>query len=351
MYKKILRPLLFLLQPEAVHNLVMGLLRFARYVPFAKSIMRAMFTDRDLSLEREVLGITFANPVGLAAGFDKKADTYDMLGALGFGFIEIGTVTPQPQPGNPKPRSFRLAKDNALINRMGINNEGMEKVIGDLRGRNPGLVIGGNIGKNSSTPNNQAPADFLKIFRAMYDYVDYFTVNVSCPNVTNLRELQDRGNMVEILGGLREFRKGQSEYRPILIKISPDLTLEQVDVMIDVVKECRIDGIVATNTTTSREGLKTDAKIIDRIGNGGLSGAPLTERSLDMVRYISRKTEGKLPIMGVGGIMTVHDALRMLDAGACVVQLYTGFIYNGPGFVKKICRSIACRNAKSVAEK
>jgi len=340
MYKKILRPILFMMQPETIHHLVIGALKVARYIPFAKSTMRLMFTAKDPSLEREVLGIKFSNPVGLAAGLDKNAEVYDMFGTMGFGFVEIGTVTPKGQPGNPKPRSFRLTKDKALINRMGINNEGADQVIKHLRGRNPKLIIGGNIGKNTDTPNDQAAADYLRIFRSLYDYVDYFTVNVSCPNVTNLADLQNKDNLVEILSGLREFRKGQTDYRPILIKISPDLTQEQVDVMIDVTRECKIDGIVATNTTTSREGLTTDKKIVEKIGRGGLSGAPITKRSVDMVGYIARKTEGRLPIIGVGGIMTPQDAQNMLDAGASLVQIYTGFIYNGPGFVKKICHEI-----------
>lgn len=337
---KILRPLIFKLQPETIHHLIIGLLKIGRFVPFIKPILRGCFAIKDPSLEREVFGLKFPNPIGLAAGFDKNAEVYDMLGSMGFGFVEIGTVTPKSQPGNPKPRCFRLPKDTAIINRMGFNNMGVENAVRNLRNRNHRLIVGGNIGKNTATANEDAPADYLRLFRAMYDYVDYFTVNVSCPNVASLRNLQNKDNLIEILTILKDFRKGQADYRPILLKISPDLTNAQVDLMIEVVRECRIDGIVATNTTTSREGLETSAKTVKHIGNGGLSGKPLTERSREIVRYISQKTQGKLPIIGVGGVMTVEDAQAMLDAGASLVQIYSGFIYEGPSFPKQICKKI-----------
>lgn len=335
------RPLLFCLQPETIHHLTMRLLRCLHYVPGARALLRAIYTRRSPALEREVLGLKFPNPIGLAAGFDKDAEAYDMLGALGFGFVEIGTVTPKGQGGNPRPRCFRLPDDRAIINRMGFNNRGVQHAVRNLRRRRPGLIVGGNIGKNSLTPNEEAPADYLKAFRALYDYVDYFVVNVSCPNVVNLTALQSTDSTVAILEPLKEFRQGQSDYRPILLKISPDLTPEQVDRMIEVVETCKIDGIVATNTTTSREGLTTDAERLAEIGKGGLSGAPLTVRSREMVRYIREKTGGRLPIIGVGGVMSVEDAEAMLDAGASLVQLYSGFIYEGPGFVKRICRRLS----------
>ncbi len=341
---KLLRPLLFRLQPEQIHHLVIGLLKALRYVPFSKAAMRCFFTRRSELLEREVLGLKFPNPVGLAAGFDKDAEAYDLLGCLGFGFVEIGTVTPLAQPGNPKPRCFRLPKDRAIVNRMGFNNGGVCNAVQNLRRRNPKAVIGGNIGKNTATPNEQAAGDYLKLFRALYDYVDYFVVNVSCPNVACLTDLQSRESTVEILEPLVKFRLGQGKYRPILLKISPDLTTEQIDTTIDVVRSCKIDGIVATNTTTSREGLATRAETVEKIGRGGLSGAPLTVRSREMVRYIHQKTQGTLPIIGVGGIMTPDDAIAMLEAGASLVQVYSGFIYEGPSLAKRICQKLVAQS-------
>ena len=337
---KFFRPLLFRLQPETIHHLTVRTLRILHFVPFARAILRAVYVRRSPVLEREVLGLKFPNPVGMAAGFDKDAEVYDMLGALGFGFVEIGTVTPKPQNGTPKPRCFRLPADQALINRMGFNNRGVQNAVRNLRHRKPGLIVGGNIGKNTLTPNEQAPCDYLKAFRALYDYVDYFVVNISCPNVACLTALQSKASTVAILEPLKEFRQGQSDYRPILLKISPDLTFEQVDQMIEVVEECKIDGIVATNTTTSREGLKSDPTRVMEIGKGGLSGGPLTRRSCEMVRYIHEKTEGRLPIIGVGGVMSVGDAEAMLEAGASLVQVYSGLIYEGPGFMKRICKRL-----------
>ena len=287
-----------------------------------------------------MFGIRFQNPVGIAAGFDKDAEVYKELLSLGFGFTEIGTVTPKAQPGNPRPRLFRLPEDNALINRMGFNNQGMENAVRNLRHRRPHQIIGGNLGKNTQTRNEDAPADYLRLFRNLYQYVDYFIINVSCPNVANLTSLQDKNNLNLILRGLIDFRRGQNQYRPILLKISPDLTDAQIDDMIDVLVETGLDGIVATNTTTRRDGLETDPATVAAIGNGGLSGGPLTRRSLEVVRYIHKKTEGRFPIIGVGGIMTEDDAVAMLNAGASLIQIYTGFIYNGPQFVKRICKRL-----------
>lgn len=340
MYKKIIRPILFLLQPETIHHILIVMMKVARYIPFFKPVLHLFMKNDGRALEREVFGLRFPNPVGFAAGFDKNAEVYDVLGAMGFGFVEIGTVTPLGQSGNPKPRLFRLPQDNALVNRMGFNNYGVENAARNLRYRNPKLIIGGNIGKNTTTPNEMAPADYLSVFRHMYDYVDYFVVNISCPNVANLTSLQSKQSTIDILQPLKEFRKGQSDYRPILIKISPDLTNEQVDTMIEVVRLCKIDGIVATNTTVSRADLKTDAARVREVANGGLSGSPLTVRSREMVRYIHDHTQGKIPVIGVGGIMTAEDARLMLEAGASLVQVYTGYIYQGPNFVRDICKTI-----------
>ncbi len=344
MYSKIIRPLLFRLSPETIHDMIVCGLRIVGYIPGAVWLMKRMAAMRHPSLEREVFGITFPNPIGLAAGFDKDAEVYEQLTGFGFGFVEIGTITPRPQPGNTPPRLFRLPKDSALINRMGFNNRGMENAFRNLEHKKPHTIVGANLGKNTLTPNENAAADYLRVFRTLYERADYFVVNVSCPNVAKMTCLQDKDNLREILAGLLDFRRGQNSYRPILLKISPDLTLAQVDEMIEVVVESGLDGIVATNTTISREGLKSDPALIGKIGNGGLSGAPLTGRSLEMVRYIHRKTEGRYPIIGVGGVMTPQDAADMLAAGASLVQVYTGFIYAGPCFVRKICKLIRKNN-------
>lgn len=343
MYKQILKPLLFKFSPETIHHFMVAMLRVLRYVPLAGITMRKLFKvkDREKRLERELFGLRFSNPVGLAAGFDKDAECFDMLGNLGFGFVEIGTVTPRAQGGNPRPRCFRLTEDQAIINRMGFNNKGAEHAAEKLRHLHKHrIVVGGNIGKNTLTDNADAPCDYLRAFRSLYDYVDYFVVNVSCPNVANLTSLQNKAGTMEIVTALKEFRKGQAEYRPILLKISPDLSPQAIDTMIEVVKEAKLDGIVATNTSVARSMLKTDPKTIEKIGNGGLSGAPLTARSRGVVSYIYEKTEGRIPIIGVGGIMSAKDAQDMLDAGASLVQIYSGFIYEGPSLPKKICKAL-----------
>lgn len=342
---KLIRPLLFQIAPETIHHLTVWALRVVHYIPGGRSLLRGCFALRHPALEREVFGIRFPNPVGMAAGFDKDAEVYEELAALGFGFVEVGTITPKAQPGNPRPRIFRLPQDNALINRMGINNKGQENALANLRriskrrcnDRNA-VIIGGNLGKNTLTTAGDAPADYLKLFRNLYEYVAYFTVNVSCPNVEGLTSLQAKDDLKKVLDPLVDFRRGQNNYRPILLKISPDLTNEQIDDMIAVMMECGIDGIVATNTTTSRDGLETPAATVTRIGRGGLSGGPLTKRSLEVVRYIHEKTDGNFPIIGVGGIMTPEDAVAMLDAGASLIQVYTGMIYNGPAFSRRICK-------------
>ncbi len=355
MYKNILRPILFRFSAERAHRITAWALRVAGRTPLVRTVMRKALTVADPRLEREVLGMRFPNPVGLAAGFDKDASLYRELAMLGLGFVEVGTLTPLPQPGNPRPRLFRLPKDRALINRMGFNNKGMENAADNLRGRPrggqvpvgghgaPSQIVGINIGKNTLTPPEQAPADYLKLFRRLYEFGDYFVVNVSCPNVAGLTSMQTEGHLLSIVEPLLEFRRGQNEYKPILVKISPDLTQDEIDQVINVVTGTLVDGIVATNTTTGRNGLHISRKKLDAIGRGGLSGAPLTARALEVVRYVHAKTEGRYPIIATGGVMTVEDALAMLDAGADLVQIYSGMIYNGPAFAKQICKALLKR--------
>ena len=337
-----LRRIIFWIGPETSHLLIIKLLKCLRYIPFAKGILRLSFSTHDKSLEREVLGIKFKNPVGMAAGFDKNAEIVGELDCLGFGFVEIGSVTPLPQSGNPKPRVFRLPADKAVVNRMGINNVGAKAVIKNLhRCRTKRqIIVGGNLSKNATTFNVHAPADYERCFALLYNEVDYFVVNVSCPNVTNLTQLQDRDILTQIIDRIINVRHYRDEYKPILLKISPDLNMTQLDDILDLVREKGIDGIVAVNTTVTRDALHTPAGKVESIGKGGLSGAPLTAKAIEWVRYIHTKTQGQVPIIGVGGIMTPDDAVNMLAAGASLIQVYTGFIYNGPGFVKKILKRL-----------
>ena len=340
MYKGIIRPLLFLLRPETVHHLVVALIKFFFAIPFVKPLVRAIYTTGDVKLRREVFGLTFENPVGLAAGFDKNATFYRQFAAFGFSFVEVGTATPVGQPGNPRPRSFRLPADKALINRMGFNNHGARTIAERLGKGRTNMIVGGNIGKNTTTPNESAAEDYADAFLALYDYVDYFVVNVSCPNISDLSHLQDRDQLSGIFSRLSSIRSGMVRKRPILVKISPDLNWEQIDDVLELVDEFNMDGIVAVNTTITRAGLSTDSETIERIGRGGLSGKPVRERSTEIIRYISEKTGGKLPIIGVGGILSADDALEKLRAGASLVQIYTGFVYEGPGLVKRINEAV-----------
>lgn len=303
--------------------------------------MRLLFRINNPILEREVFGLKFPNPVGIPAGFDKDAEIYNELYNFGFGFVEIGTIPPKAQSGNPKPRVFRVVNDQAIINRMGFPSKGVKYCVKNLKkGKKHNYILAGNIGKNSATPNDAATDDYLASFRALYDYVDFFVVNLSCPNVKDLTKLQDTKSQTEILEDLTNFRRGQNDYCPILVKISPDLTKEQIDATIEVIKKTNIDGIVATNTTTSREGLTISQGKIDAIANGGMSGATLTKKAIETVRYIHESTDGVFPIIGVGGIMSVEDAVAMLNAGASLIQVYTGFIYNGPRFARQICKEL-----------
>lgn len=291
--------------------------------------------------------MTFSNPVGLAAGFDKNAEVFREFHAFGFSFIEVGTVTPKGQPGNERPRSFRIPRDKGLINRMGFNNHGAEAAARKLSCKRPKeLILGGNIGKNTGTPNEDAVADYEAVFKALYNSVDYFVINVSCPNITDLHKLQDQESLESILGRILEIRKEMPESKPVLLKISPDLNDKQLDETLEIVTRLNLDGIVATNTTITRDGLKTSPEKIEAIGKGGMSGAPITGRSLEIVKYIHQKTAGNLPIIAVGGIMSVEDAMHMFDAGATLIQLYTGFIYEGPGLARRINRALLDRRLK-----
>lgn len=335
MYKLFIRPILFCFDPEKVHYLTFSLIRFVSKIPGFPSLFRALFEVKDSRLEREVFGLKFKNPVGLAAGFDKDATLYQEFSNFGFGFIEIGTLTPKGQEGNPKKRLFRLKADNAIINRMGFNNGGVLEAVERLK-KNKGVLIGGNIGKNKLTPNEEATSDYEICFDALFDYVDYFVVNVSSPNTPNLRALQDKEPLTQLLQTLENKNLARPKQKPILLKIAPDLTDEQLLDIIDIVKETKIAGVIATNTTLSREGLQSENKI----ETGGLSGKPLAKRSTEVIRFLSKKSNKAFPIIGVGGIHSADDAIEKLEAGASLVQIYTGFIYEGPALVKAINKKI-----------
>lgn len=335
MYKQLIRPILFCFDPEAVHHFTFSAVRIANKIPGMSSLFKSLYEVNDKRLEREVFGLKFKNPVGLAAGFDKDAKLYQELSNFGFGFIEIGTLTPKGQDGNLKQRLFRLREDSAIINRMGFNNGGVEEAVKRLK-KNKGVLIGGNIGKNKVTPNEEAVKDYEICFNALFDYVDYFVVNVSSPNTPNLRALQDKEPLTQLLQTLQNLNNTKPAPKPILLKIAPDLTDEQLLDIIDIVKETKIAGVIATNTTISREGLQS----INRIEAGGLSGKPLTKRSTEVIRFLSEKSNKAFPIIGVGGIHTAEDAIEKLEAGASLVQLYTGFIYEGPALIKAINKKI-----------
>ncbi len=324
---------------------MLALLQMVLATPILGNLFRRYYRVDHPLLHRNVLGLKFPNPVGLAAGFDKNGKYFKDMAALGFGFIEIGTVTPKGQPGNPQPRLFRLPADEGLINRMGFNNEGVEALVERLKkGRPEGIVIGGNIGKNKITPNEAANDDYSAGFEALFPYVDYFVVNVSSPNTPNLRALQDREPLTRLLSQLQELNSAQAAPKPILLKIAPDLTKTQLDEIVEIVQETRIAGIIATNTTISRDGLNTPSEEIAAIGAGGLSGKPVRQRSTEVIRYLNERANGQLFIIGVGGISSPQDAIDKLDAGASLVQVYSGLIYEGPSLVKKINQAILRRN-------
>ncbi len=343
---KLLRSLLFLFPTESVHYFSMNLLRFACGIRFIKKIIYKSFAYNKPGLSKDLFGLHFTNPVGLGAGFDKNALYLNELEVLGFGFVEIGTVTPLPQSGNDKPRLFRLPKDNALINRMGFNNDGVEVIAGRLANRlletgNSKLIVGGNIGKNKLTENENAWKDYEICFNRLFDCVDYFVVNVSSPNTPGLRQLQEKESLRKILAHLQTINHAKPKPKPILLKIAPDLTNSQLDDIIDLAIEVKLDGLVATNTTISRDKLKTENSKLQTIGAGGLSGNPIKERSTEVVKYLCNKLQNKIPVIASGGIFTGEDAAEKIIYGASLVQVWTGFIYEGPGIVKNICRKLA----------
>ena len=339
MYKHLIKPILFRFNPETAHNLTFKCLSLLRHIPFAQSIIRAIFKKESPSLEKEVFGIRFPNPVGLAGGMDKNGEFYNDMANFGFGFVEIGSLTPLPQDGNAKPRCFRVPGDKAIINRFGINNKGVKNAVEHLKKVRPEVIVAANISKNTSSINEDAAKDYEKGFGLLYDFVDMFVVNVSCPNVVGLTALQDISFLGEIVDKLLDLRMYYDTYKPILLKVSPDLSHQQLDEIIDYCLRSGIDGIVAGNTTRSREGLTSiSQEKIDAIGNGGMSGAPIHKKNLELVRYVHSRSEGKLPIIGVGGIMSPEQAKAMLDAGASLVEIYSGFIYEGPSLIKNIIK-------------
>ena len=338
---KILKFFLFKINPESAHHLTFSLIKFVKFIPGFAFFVKKKSINCHPSLSRNIFGLNFRNPVGLAAGLDKDAVAFNELGDFGFGFIEIGTVTPKPQPGNDKPRLFRLPKNEALINRMGFNNHGVIEAAKKLKNRkDPTLIIGGNIGKNKLTPNEEAVNDYVIGFNELFDVVDYFVVNVSSPNTPNLRELQEKEPLTNLLNTLQQLNIKKTKPKPILLKIAPDLTNTQLDDIIDIVKSTNIAGVIATNTTISRDGLSYDKSEIEKIGMGGLSGKPLTKRSTEVIKYLKQKSNNSFPVIGVGGIHCADDAIEKLNAGADLIQLYTGFVYQGPKLISDINKKL-----------
>lgn len=346
-YKKIIRPILFRFDPEWIHHVIVWKLRTFFKIPGLKTIVSQYYSVKSPALQKTVFGLRFKNPVGVAAGFDKNAEVFEALSAFGFGFIEIGTVTPKAQPGNPKPRLFRLPADKGLINRMGFNNYGLDAAVKKLKKRNPNLIIGGNIGKNTATPNSSAVDDYVTNFEGLFDVVDYFVVNVSCPNISDLKELQDQDALLEILGRIQQINNAKPKRKPVLLKVSPDLNYQQLDEVIEIIEKTGIDGVVATNTTITRQSIQQDSITAEKAGKGGLSGQPIGSRSTEVIRYLAQKSGKAFPIIGVGGIMSPEDAWEKIEAGADLVQIYTGFIYEGPSIVRRINKFLL-RKAASV---
>ena len=340
MYKLLLRPLFFLFDPEKIHHFTFSLIKLTSKIPGFPALFRSLYLIEDERLERKLFGLTFKNPVGLAAGFDKNAVLYNELANFGFGFIEIGTVTPKGQAGNPKKRLFRLKDDQGIINRMGFNNEGLEAAILQLKKNKGKLIIGGNIGKNTDTKSEDYTKDYLECFYALHLYVDYFVLNVSCPNVGSHAKLNDKDYLEELIGAVQKANKTFEQERPIVLKIAPDLNNNQLDEIIELVQETHLDGIIASNTSTDRSGLKASDAVLEAIGNGGLSGQPIKEKSTQVIKYLSDNSNKAFPIIGVGGIHSAKDALDKIEAGADLVQIYTGFIYEGPRLIKRINKAL-----------
>ena len=340
MYKSIIRPILFWFDPEQVHHFTFSFIRFIHKLPLVSQLIKQLYHIDDARLKRKVFGITFKNPVGLAAGFDKNAVLFQELENFGFGFIEIGTVTPKEQPGNPKKRLFRLKDDQGLINRMGFNNDGVEAVINHLKKRKGNIIIGGNIGKNTTTKPEDYTKDYLECFNALHPYVDYFVLNVSCPNVGSHAKLNDKDYLEELIGAVQKANQGFKVQKPIVLKIAPDLNYTQLDEIIELVIETKLDGVIASNTSVDRSGLKVSKERLEHIGHGGLSGQPIKDKSTHVIKYLSKNSNKAFPIIGVGGIHSVKDAMEKLNAGADLIQLYTGFIYEGPKLVKAINKAL-----------
>ena len=340
MYKALLRPLFFLFDPEKIHHFTFSLIKFTLKIPGFSSLFRSLYVVENEKLERKLFGLTFKNPVGLAAGFDKNAVLYNELANFGFGFIEIGTVTPKAQAGNPKKRLFRLKDDQGIINRMGFNNEGVEAAIIQLKKNKGKLIIGGNIGKNTNTKPEDYTKDYLTCFNALHPYVGYFVLNVSCPNVDSHAKLNDKDYLEELIGTVQQANISFETQKPILLKIAPHLNEGQLDEIIELVKTTKLDGVIASNTSTDRTGLKASNELLESIGNGGLSGQPIKEKSTQVIKYLSEKSKKAFPIIGVGGIHSAKDALEKINAGADLVQIYTGFIYEGPSLIKSINKAI-----------
>jgi dihydroorotate dehydrogenase len=340
MYKILIRPLLFLFDPEKVHYFTFSVVKALHKIPFVPAIIRSMFQVNDKRLERTLFGITFKNPVGLAAGFDKNAVIYNELANFGFGFIEIGTVTPKGQVGNPKQRLFRLKDDQGIINRMGFNNEGIAPAIENLKKNKGQVIIGGNLGKNTATKPENYTADYCEDFKALHPYVDYFVLNVSCPNVGSHAKLNDKEYLIELISTVQELNTKEAIQKPILLKIAPDLNNEQLNEIIELVAETKIDGVIASNTSTTRGNLKASKERLEQIGNGGVSGQPIKAQSTKVIQYLADNSNKAFPIIGVGGIHSAEDALEKIHAGADLVQIYTGFIYEGPSLIKKINKAI-----------
>ena len=340
MYKSIIRPILFQFDPEKVHYFTFSVIKFISKIPGVSALIRSMFLIKDKKLERELFGIQFKNPVGLAAGFDKNAVLFNELADFGFGFIEIGTVTPKGQEGNPKKRLFRLKDDQGIINRMGFNNDGVEAAIENLKKNKGKVIIGGNLGKNTDIPTEQYTQDYCDVFKALHPYVDYFVLNVSCPNVGSHAKLQDKDYLIELIEAVQKLNSKEENQKPVLLKIAPDLNNAQLDEIVELVRETKIDGVIASNTSTNREGLLASESQLESIGNGGLSGKPIADRSTKAIKYLADASNKSFPIIGVGGIHSAQDALDKINAGADLVQVYTGFIYEGPGLVKKINKAL-----------